>query len=127
MNAIRYSQGFKMQCVREVEAGKCCAAAVRRKYKIRGTGTVMRWVRQLGSGRYGKIIRVEKAHEVNETGQLRSELRRVKEALADTHMELALEQALLAVACEELDQSLEGFKKKHAGGRRTRRSRPTRS
>lgn len=116
-----------MQCVREVETGKACPAAVRRKYKIKGTGTVLRWVRQLGSGRYGKIIRVEKAHEVNETAQLRSELRRVKEALADTHMELALEQAFLAVACEELNQSLEGFKKKHAGGRRTRRSRPTRS
>lgn len=127
MNAIRYSEGFKMQCVREVEAGKSCAFRVGRKYKIKGTSTVMRWVRQLGSGRYGKIIRVEKVHEVNETGQLRSELRRVKEALADTHMELALERALLAVACEELDQSLEGFKKKHAGGRRTRRSRPSRS
>ena len=127
MNAIRYSQGFKIQCVREVEAGKACACAVGRKYKIKGPGTVMRWVRQLGSGRYGKIIRVERAHEVNETGQLRSELRRVKEALADTHMELALEQAFLALACEELDQSLEGFKKKHAGGRRTKRSRPTRN
>ena len=93
MNAIRYSQGFKMQCVREVEAGKSCAFGVGRKYKIKGRGTVMRWVRQLGSGRYGKIIRVEKADEVNEAGQLRSELRRVKEALADTHMELVLEQA----------------------------------
>src|ERR1017187_10151720 len=127
MNVIRYSQGFKMECVREVEAGRSSADAVRRKYKIKGTHTVLRWVRQLGSGRYGKIIRVEQAHEVNETAQLRSELRRVKEALADTHMELALEQAFLAVACEELDQSLEGFKKKHAGGRRTRRSRPTRN
>ena len=127
MQAIRYSQGSKMQCARDVEAGKSCAYAVQRKYKIKGNATVMRWVRQFGSGRYGKIIRVEKAHEVNEAGQLRSELRRVKEALADTHMELALEQAFLAVACEELDQSLEAFKKKHAGGRRTRRSKPTRS
>jgi len=127
MQVIRYSKGFKMQCVREVEAGKSCAYAVQRKYKIKGTATVIRWVRQLGSGRYGKIIRVEKAQEVNEAGQLRRELRRVKEALADTHMELVLEQAFLALACEELDQSLEGFKKKHAGGRRTRRSRPNRS
>jgi transposase-like protein len=127
MPAIRYSKGFKMQCVREVESGKSCAFAVQRKYKIRGTATVMRWVRQFGSGRYGKIIRVEKADEVNEAGQLRRELRRVKEALADTHMELALEQAFLAVACEELDQSLEEFKKKHAGGRRTKRSGPSRS
>jgi transposase-like protein len=127
MNVIRYSQGFKMQCVREVETGTACAHTVQRKYKIKGAGTVMRWVRQFGSGKQGKVIRVEKTGEVNERTQLRSELRRVKEALADTHMELALEQALLAVACEELDQSLEGFKKKHAGGRRTRRSRPTRN
>ena len=126
MTVIRYSKAFKMQCVREVETGKSCASTVRRKYRIKGTSTVMRWVRQLGSGQYGKIIRVEKAHEVNEAGQLRSELRRVKEALADTHMELALERAFLVVACEEMDQSVEGFKKKHAGGRRTRRSKSTR-
>ena len=126
MTVIRYSKAFKMQCVREVETGKSCAYAVQRKYRIKGTATVMRWVRQLGSGQYGKIIRVEKADEVNEARQLRSELRRVKEALADAHMELALEQAFLAVACEEMEQSVEGFKKKHAGGRRTRRSKPTR-
>jgi len=127
MKVIRYSKGFKIQAVREVEAGELCVEAVQRKNGIKGKGTLMRWVRQLGSGRYGKIIRVEKAHEVNEAAQLRSTLRRVKEALADTHMELALEQAFLAVACEELDQSLESFKKKHAGWRRTRRSQPSRS
>ena len=125
MNVIRYSKAFKKQLVREVEAGKTCAWAVQRKYKIKGSGTVMRWVRQFGSGRYGKVIRVEKADEVNESRQLRSELRKVKEALADTHMELALEKAFLVVACEEMSQTLEGFKKKHAGGRRTRRSRLT--
>jgi transposase-like protein len=72
MTVIRYSKAFKMQCVREVETGKSCAFAVQRKYKIKGSATVMGWVRQLGSGQYGKIIRVEKAHEVNEAGQLRS-------------------------------------------------------
>jgi hypothetical protein len=90
MQAIRYRKGFRMQCVREVEAGQNCAYAVQRKYKIKGTATVMRWVRQFGSGRYGKIIRVEQPHEVNEAGQLRSELRRVKEALADAHRLTAL-------------------------------------
>lgn len=127
MNMIRYSKGFKMQLVREVETGQGSACAVQRKYDIKGTHTVMRWVRQYGSGRYGKVIRVEKAGEVNEGARLRSQLRRAKEALADAHMELALEKAFLAVACEQMDQSVEGFKKKHAGGRRTRRSRPTRS
>jgi transposase-like protein len=127
MSVIRYSKGFKLQLVREVEAGKESAGVLQRKYNIKGHDTVIRWVRQFGSGRYGKIIRVEKAEEVNEGARLRQQLRQAKEALADTHMELALERAFLVVACEELDRSVEAFKKKHAGGRRTRRSRPTRN
>src|SRR5271168_2711717 len=104
MNVIRYSKGFKLQLVREVESGKLCAGAVGRKYGMKGQGTVMRWVRQFGSGQYGKLMRVEKADEVNEATRLRGELRRTKEALADAHMELALEKAFLAVACEEMNQ-----------------------
>ena len=104
-----------------------CVSRVERKYGVTSAGTLMRWVRQYGSGKYGKVIRVEKAGEVDEASRLRKELRRVKEALADTHVELALEKAYLEVACEQLDQTTEAFKKKQAGGRRTGRSRPTRS
>ena len=127
MRVIRYSPAFKMQVVREVESGQDYAQAVQRKYNIRGAGTVLRWVRQFGSGKYGKVIRVEKADEIAETIRLRTQLRQAKEALADAHMELALEKAFLAVACEQMDQTVEGFKKKHAGGRRTRPSKRTRS
>jgi hypothetical protein len=56
---------------------------------------------------------------------LRSELRLAKEALADAHMELALEKSFLEVACEQMSQTPEAFKKKHAGKRRTWRSRRT--
>ena len=116
MNVIRYSKAFKLHCVQEVEAGTACASEVQRKYKVKGPATIMRWVRQLGSGKYGKVIRVEKAGEVNVTSQLRSELRRVKEVLADTYLELALEQAFLVVACERLDQTVAGFKKSTMAG-----------
>ena len=105
-----------MQAVREVEAGEICAEAVQRKYGMKGKGTVIRWVRQLGSGKYGKVIRVEKGDEVNEAARLRSQLRRAKEALADAHMELALEKAFLLVACERMDQTVEGFKKSTLAG-----------
>ena len=126
MKVIRYSPAFKRQIVREVEGGESCAHGVQRKYNIKGAATVMRWVRQLGSGKYGKVIRVERADQVNEAAGLRSQLRRAKEALADAHMELALEKAFLVVACEQMDQTVEGFKKKHAGPPHTRRSKPTR-
>ena len=127
MRVIRYSYAFKMQAVREVEGGQTDTQTVRRKYDIKGAGTVMRWVRQFGSGKYGKVIRVERPDEITEIARLRIQLRRAKEALADAHMELVLEKAYLEVACERMDETVEGFKKKHAGGPRTRRSRPTRS
>jgi transposase-like protein len=127
MTAIRYSKAFKLQAVREVERGESCVLAVERKYGVRGHGTVSRWVRQLGSGKYGKIIRVEKADETNEAIRVRRQLQLAKEALADAHMELALERAFLTVACEQLDQTVEGFKKKHGGRPRTRRSKSARS
>ena len=122
MIAIRYSKAFKLQAVREVECGQDSAWGVQRKYGIKGKMTVNRWVRQLGSGKYGKIIRVERPDEINESARMRKQLQFAKEALADAHMELALERAFLAVACEQLDQTVEGFKKKHDGRRRTRRS-----
>jgi hypothetical protein len=81
----------------------------------------------LGSGKYGKVIRVERADETQVNARLRQQLRQAKEALADAHMELALERAYLAEACEQMEQSVEGFKKKHAGRPRTGRSKPTRN
>lgn len=122
MTAIRYSKAFKLQAVREVESGQDDACGVQHKYGIKGHGTVAGWVRQLGSGKYGKIIRVEKADEISEAVRLRRQLQVAKGALADAHMELALEKAFLSVACEQLDQTVEGFKKKHGGRPRTRRS-----
>lgn len=126
MAAIRYSRAFKLQCVREVESGVENAHAVGCKYGVRSPGTVLRWVRQYGSGKHGKILRVERADEVGELERMRKELRRAKEALADAHMELTLERAYLEVACEQMDQTVEGFKKKHVGRPRTGRGKGNR-
>ena len=116
-----------MQAVKEVDSGRLCAYEVSQKYGIGCSKTVMQWVRQLGSGKYGKKLRVEKPDEINQMTRLRGELRRAKEALADAHMELALERAYLAEACERINMSPEAFKKKLRGGRRTGRSRPGRN
>ncbi len=127
MKVIRYSRAFKLQLVREVEAGAICAHQAQLKYGVLGSGTVPRWVRQFGSGKYGRVLRVERADEIRETARLRQQLRQAKEALADAHMELALERAYLAVACEQMAQSVEGLKKKHGGLPRTGRGKRSRS
>ena len=110
-----------MQLVREVERGELSATETGRKYGVLGNGTVTGWVRRYGSGRYGKVVRVETPNEINELKRLRGELQRTKAALADLHLELTLERAYLAEACEQMDQSVEDFKKKHAGQPRTGR------
>jgi transposase len=127
MKVIRYSRAFKLQLVREVESGESCAHQVQLKYGVRGTSTVQRWVRQYGSGKHGKLVRVERPDEMREITRLRQQLRQTKEALADMHLELALERAYLTVACEQMDQSVEGFKKKHGGLPRTGRGKRRRA
>lgn len=109
-----------MAVVREVEQQDLPFDQVRRKYGIAGCGTVPSWVRKYGNGSRGKIIRVERPKEINELARLRAELRRAKAALADAHIDLALERAYTELACERAGVEVEEFKKKAAGKLRTR-------
>jgi len=126
MKVIRYSRGFKLELVRQAEAEGRCPTQVSRKYQV-SPKSVMKWVREYGSGKHGKVIRVEKAGEVNEFSRLRRELRTVKEALADAHVALAVEKAYVELACEQMGQKAEDWRKKLDGRPRTGRSKPSRS
>lgn len=115
---IRYSEAFKLQVVREIESGRhsCCYAASN-AYNIRGTTTVSRWVRDYGKSHLlNKVVRVETADERNELKRLKAECRRLKEALADAHLDLRLERAYLAISCKRNgDEDVTEFKKKQVG------------
>ena len=115
---IRYSEAFKLQVVREIENGRhsCCYAASN-LYGIRGTTTVARWVRDYGKSHLlNKVVRVETADERNELKRLKAECRRLKEALADAHLDLRLERAYLAISCKRNgDEDVTEFKKKQVG------------
>jgi transposase-like protein len=104
-----------MAVVRELEEQDLPFEQVRRKYGILGCFTVQAWVRKYGNGSRGKRIIVQKPEEINEVARLRAELRRVKEALADAHVDLALERAFTEVACKRMGMDPEEFKKKAAG------------
>src|SRR6185503_16069432 len=95
--AIRYSQAFKMEVVREVESGKLDCAGIRRKYGIRGGGVVEGWVRRYGNGIYGKVIRVEKADEIDQLKKAKDRIKRLETALADANLDLALERAYVKI------------------------------
>lgn len=112
---IRYSEAFKMTVVREVEEQDLPFEQVRRKYGIRGSYTVQKWVRQYGNGSRGIRIRVEKPEEINELKRLKERVRRLESALADANIDLALERAYTELACERAGLPVEEFKKKAAG------------
>jgi len=114
--AIRYSEAFKMQVVRELESGSCNIDQIRRKYGIGGCPSIRRWLRKYGNGSVGKIIRVEKPEEKNQIEQMKRRIRALELALADTNIDLALERQYTRLACERAGiKDVAGFKKKAAG------------
>ena len=114
--AIRYSEAFQMEVVRELESQGMTINAVRRKYGIRGGGTVENWVRKHGNGTRGKMIMVHRPEEIDELKQLKARMRRLETALADSHVELVLERAYTRIACQRAGiTDVAEFKKKAAG------------
>jgi transposase-like protein len=118
--AVRYSEAFKMQVVREVEGSDLPIRHFERKYGIGGAGRVKQWLTRYGNGTVGKIIRVEKPQEINELQRLKERVRRLESALADANIDLALERAYTELACERAGLDVEEFKKKATGQLRTK-------
>jgi transposase len=114
--AIRYSEAFKMEIVRELETGLINSDQIRRKYGIGSNGSIRGWVKKYGNGSVGKVIRVEKPQEINERDELKRRVRALEKALADANIDLVLERAYTQIACERAGiKDIEAFKKKHRG------------
>ena len=114
--AIRYSEAFKMEVVRELETSGLAFGDVSLKYGIKGAGTVQNWVRQYGNGTRGKVIRVEQPGEINELKRLKARVRQLESALADANIDAALERAYTRLACQRAGiTDVAGVKKKAAG------------
>ncbi len=118
--AVRYSEAFKMEIVRELEGGLINNDQIRRKYGIGGCYSIRRWVSKYGNGTIGKVIHVKKPEEINESDQLKRRVRALEKALADSNIELALERQFTRLACERAGvKDVQEFKKKAAGKLRT--------
>jgi transposase len=114
--AIRYSKAFKIQIVAELERDHLTMAEVRRKYGIRGAGTLKQWIGLYGNGTRGKMIRVETPEEIDELKRLKERVKRLESLLADANIDLALERAYTQIACKRAGiEDVEAFKKKNLG------------
>jgi transposase len=118
----RYSACFKQQVVADLENGRFGSLeAARVHYGIGGSGTIPRWLRRYGKNHLcGKVVRVEKPDEADRIRQLKREIAQLQQALGRTQAENVLNAEFLKLACEELGQDVERFKKKSGGGRSTK-------
>src|ERR1700751_4322993 len=106
-HGIRYSQPLKLGLVREIEQRDLPLDEVRCRFGIKGKTTVLKWVRKYGNGSRGKRIRVERPEEISELKRLKERVRRLESALADAHIDVALERAYTQLACERAGVDVE--------------------
>ena len=104
---IRYSNCFKQDVVREIEEQGLSHFEASRRYGIRGSTTVKRWIVKFGKNHLiNKVIRVEMKGEVNQLKRLELELRRLKEAYADLSLKYQCAEKVIEIANEELHTDL---------------------
>ena len=111
---IRYSVCFKQQVVSELESGRFDSILqASEHYGIGGSKTIRRWLCKFGRNHLcPKVIRVEKPNEQDQVRQLKRQIRQLKEALGQTQAEKVIGEEFLKIACAEMGQDVDAFKKK---------------
>jgi transposase-like protein len=115
---VRYSEAFKQQVVEELEAARFGSPyEASQAYGI-DQGTVKRWARQYGKAHLlRKVVRVAKPDEPGEIKRLKDRVRRLEAALADSHIDQALDESFFEILCEQTGVDPAAFKKSTVEGR----------
>ena len=110
---ICYSMSFKQQVIEELESGRFTSIReAREHFGIRGDYTIQLWLRKFGRNHLcAKVVRVEKFNEKNQIRELKKQIRQLKEALGQTQAEKVIGEEFLKIACEEMGQDVDAFKK----------------
>lgn len=110
----QYSEAFKRQVVGEIEKGRFGSPhEAADAYGVLEPRTVSNWARRYGKNHLlRKVVRVEKEGEPGEIKRLKARVRKLEEALADAHMDGALNKAFFEIVCEKTGTDPEEIKKK---------------
>jgi transposase len=104
---IRYSIRFRQKVVREIEEEGLTIEAAKRRYGIGGGQTIQRWMRKFGKYHLlEKIIRIESMEEKDKVKKMQDEIRKLKEALADSMMAQKCLEAVIQEANKEYKTDL---------------------
>jgi transposase len=102
----RYSEGFKRVVVSEYETGSELPA-LQKKYGIRGSNTIPRWIRQYGSqGFRHELIRIQTTQEVNQIKELEQQVEELQHALGRVTLEKLRLESTLEVLSERAEEQV---------------------
>ena len=116
MEYKRYSEAFKLTVVREIAEGRWRGPLeAAEAYRV-SWGAVSRWMEDYGYGHLRKrVVRVDTKGGKDELKRLKAENRRLKESLADAHIDLKLSEAFFEIVCERQGLDAADVKKKLGG------------
>ena len=112
---VRYSEAFKLQIVSEIESGKFKSIfEAMKRYDIRGTSTIQRWIEKYGKNHLlNKVVVVKTVEERDQVKELKQRIRQLETALSNAHLDLCLEKSWVGIACKQAGiEDVEAFKKK---------------
>jgi transposase-like protein len=110
---IRYSEAFKLEVISKYEQGTMTQKELCLQYGINGGETLNKWLRKYGKyNLLNRIVRVEKPNEKHRLKELEMEVKKLKEALADTYLRKVTAESTLEVAAEMMGLTIDELKKK---------------
>ena len=113
----RYSEAFKLKVMEELRDGKwrtVADAAQAHGVSVQG---VCYWMKRLGFEHLnGRIIYVKTTSEIDEIKRLKTEVRQLKERLADEVLDHKIDEVTLRIACRNLGTTPDELKKKNGVG-----------
>jgi len=109
---VRYSISFQQKVVKEIEQEGLLIEEAKRRYGIKGSATVQKWLRKFGKTHLlNKMVRIETMEEKDRIKQLEQEIKKLKMALADS----MLEKRCLEVVIDEANKEYKTDLKKNFG------------
>lgn len=113
----RYSVSFQHRVVKEIEEEGISISVIKRRYDIKGSETIQKWIRKFGKTHLlNQIIRIETMEEKDRIKKLEEEIKRLKLALADS----VLAKDCLEVVIDEANKEYKTDLKKNFGSGRSK-------
>ena len=110
---IRYSASFKQKVVSLIESGELSQSGAQKKYDIKGCSTIPSWLKKMGKNHLlSRRVHIETLEEMSENAALKARIKELEQGLIQTQLNYLGAEAYLSVACGQLGQSVEEFKKK---------------